>query len=176
MPNLPSHLERFNHLDLTLCLQFNRLAHFPVWCRTCRVISRACNGIFWYSLMAFMVAVYGYAALPTVGRMILASLLGLVIYNFLKIHTSRPRPCEVYASVSAAAPALDRFNFPSGHTLHAVSFSLVACSAYPQLAPLLYLFTALVAISRPVLGLHYPSDVLAGAVIGFCVSQLAIAL
>jgi len=126
--------------------------------------------------MVLMLAVDGYAAMPTVGRMILASLLGLAIYKWLKIRTSRPRPCEVYAAVSAAAPALDRFSFPSGHTLHAVSFSFVACSGYPQLDMLLYPFAALVAISRPVLGLHYPSDVVAGAAVGICVSQFVLAL
>jgi undecaprenyl-diphosphatase len=174
--NLPSRLDRFNRLDLALCLQFNSLADFPFWCGIFRVISRAGNGMFWYVLMALMVVIEGYAALPTVGRMVLASSLGLAIYKWLKIRTSRPRPCDVYAAVSAVAPVLDRFSFPSGHTLHAVSFALVACSAYPQLALLLYPFAALVAISRPVLGLHYPSDVLAGAAIGFCVSQLVIAI
>ena len=176
MLNIPSRLDRFNHLDLALCLQFNRLAHFPLWCRVFQVVSRAGNGVFWYTLMALMIAVDGYAAMPTVGRMVLASLLGLVIYKWLKARTSRPRPCEVYAAVCAAAPALDRFSFPSGHTLHAVSFSLVACSSYPHLALCLYPFAALVAISRPVLGLHYPSDVLAGAAIGIGVSQLVLAL
>ncbi|MEK7737966.1 MAG: phosphatase PAP2 family protein, partial [Pseudomonadota bacterium] len=69
-----------------------------------------------------------------------------------------------------------RFSFPSGHTLHAVSFTLVASAAYPVLAPSLWLYTALVALSRPVLGLHYPSDVLAGAAIGALLAQLVLAL
>jgi membrane-associated phospholipid phosphatase len=56
---------------------------------------------------------------------------------------------------------LDEFSFPSGHTLHAVSFTIVALAYYPWLAPLLVPFTAGVALSRVVLGLHYPSDVLA---------------
>lgn len=176
MLKTPLSLHRINHLDLALCLRFNRLAHFPVWCGTFRLISRAGNGVFWYTLMALMIVADGTHALPTVGRMLLASLLGLSIYKWLKTRTSRPRPYQVYAVISAAAPALDRFSFPSGHTLHAVSFSLVACSAYPQLAPVLYPFTLLVAVSRPVLGLHYPSDVLAGAAIGVAVSQLALSL
>jgi undecaprenyl-diphosphatase len=63
-------------------------------------------------------------------------------------------------------PPLDRFSFPSGHTLHAVSFSTVALFYYPQLGWLLVPFTLLVAASRIVLGLHYPSDVLVASVIG----------
>jgi undecaprenyl-diphosphatase len=47
-----------------------------------------------------------------------------------------------------------------------VGFSIVALAWYPQLAPLLLSFTVLVAASRVILGLHYPSDVLAAILIG----------
>ena len=50
--------------------------------------------------------------------------------------------------------------------MQAVSFSIVALAWYPQLAPLLLGFTLLVAASRVILGLHYPSDVLAAIAIG----------
>jgi undecaprenyl-diphosphatase len=72
----------------------------------------------------------------------------------------------VHQHIAAGTQPLDQFSFPSGHTLHAVAFTLVACSYYPTLAVLLVPFTLLVAASRLVLGLHYPSDVLAGAVLG----------
>jgi undecaprenyl-diphosphatase len=65
-----------------------------------------------------------------------------------------------------AGKALDRFSFPSGHTLHAVSFTLIICTALPVLALILVPLALLIALSRVVLGLHYPSDVLAGGVLG----------
>ena len=61
---------------------------------------------------------------------------------------------------------LDRYSFPSGHPLHAVSFSILLVSYYPGLAWLVIPFVVLVALSRLVLGLHYISDVLAGGLIG----------
>jgi len=61
---------------------------------------------------------------------------------------------------------LDEFSFPSGHTLHAVTFTIIALAYAPLLAPLLLPFALLVAASRVVLGLHYPSDVLAATLIG----------
>jgi undecaprenyl-diphosphatase len=61
---------------------------------------------------------------------------------------------------------LDYYSFPSGHTLHAVCFSVVAVSYYPALWWLLLPFTLLVVASRLILGLHYLSDVIAGALIG----------
>ena len=62
--------------------------------------------------------------------------------------------------------SIDEFSFPSGHTLHAVSFTTVAIAYVPWLALLLIPFALLVGASRVVLGLHYPSDVLAATAIG----------
>ena len=92
---------------------------------------------------------------------------GLPLYKLLKRGTARPRPCMTAGSgLRALVPALDTHSFPSGHTLHAVAFTLVLVPHYPPLAWALVPFTLLVALSRVVLGLHYPSDVLAGAALG----------
>lgn len=169
-----SPLPLLERADLALCVSCNRLGHRPVWREAFRVISRLGDGIAWYVLMIALPLIHGTAALPTVGRMALAGIIGLGVYKWLKHKTARPRPYQVYAAITVAAPALDCFSFPSGHTLHAVSFSLVAIAGFPQLAPLLYPFAALVALSRPVLGLHYPSDVLAGATIGAIVANFVL--
>jgi undecaprenyl-diphosphatase len=165
-----------NALDLALCLRCNRVSRHALLCHFFRIVSRLGNGVFWYSLMSAMVLVDGMQALPTVSRMVLAGLACLAVYKYLKTTTSRPRPYQVYVAIAAAAPALDRFSFPSGHTLHAVCFTTIACGAYPQLAAVLWPITALIAVSRPILGLHYPSDVVAGAMIGFGIAQIAISI
>jgi undecaprenyl-diphosphatase len=71
---------------------------------------------------------------------------------------------------------LDAFSFPSGHTLHAVAFTLVALGYWPWLASLLVPFTLLTATSRVALGLHYPSDVIAGAALGAAIGASSLAL
>jgi undecaprenyl-diphosphatase len=166
----------FGHWDLAVCIRCNRVSRIAFWRHFFRVTSRLGDGVFWYALMTVLPLLYGNEAWTTVARMVVAGALSLALYKWLKAKTSRPRPYQVYDAIAAAAPALDRFSFPSGHTLHAVSFSVVAIAGFPALAPLLLPFAALVALSRPVLGLHYPSDVLAGALIGCLVGNFALLL
>jgi undecaprenyl-diphosphatase len=120
-------------------------------------------------MLALLLAHGTDAALP-VAHMLGVGIVCTLLYRTLKQGTLRPRPYEVHAHIAAAAAPLDRFSFPSGHTLHAVAFTLVALAYYPALAPLLVTMTAAVAASRMVLGLHYPSDVLAGAALGAAVA------
>jgi undecaprenyl-diphosphatase len=92
--------------------------------------------------------------------------VGLLIYKLIKSTTGRARPYMLSNNIRLGTAPLDKYSFPSGHTLHAVSFTLIAISHYPELAWLLLPFAFLVALSRVILGLHYPTDVLIGGIIG----------
>ncbi len=84
----------------------------------------------------------------------------------------RERPFITHKAINRITAPLDRYSFPSGHTLHAVSFTITAWLIFPQLAVLLVPMALLIALSRVVLGLHYPTDVLAGAGLGGLLSAL----
>ena len=151
--------------DERLCVRLNGTLRFTLVLHGFRIISRLGDGIFWYSLAIALLLQYGRAAALPVLHMVFVGFVCTAAYKLIKRSALRPRPYEVLA-VIRGAPPLDPFSFPSGHTLHAVAFTLVAVMYYPSLAPLLVPFTLLVAASRVVLGLHYPSDVLAGAALG----------
>lgn len=144
------------------------------WCRRanhyCRhrrirhafaVISRLGDGAFWYALMGALVLLDGLDGLRASLHMAATGLMALLLYKGLKRWTRRPRPYAADLRIRAWVAPLDEFSFPSGHTLHAASFTIVALAYYPWLAPVLAPFTMLIGLSRVVLGLHYPSDVLA---------------
>ncbi|HVP09268.1 MAG TPA: phosphatase PAP2 family protein, partial [Burkholderiales bacterium] len=141
-----------------------------------RAVSWLGDGVFWYALMLALLLAEGAGAALPVLHMAVVGIACTLLYRALKRGTLRPRPFEVHAHIAAGATPLDRFSFPSGHTLHAVAFSLVASAHYAQLAALLAPMVLAVAASRLVLGLHYPSDVLAGAAIGAAVALASLAL
>src|SRR5262249_44090171 len=159
-------LERIARWDGALALRLNR-ASASAWIRMpFAMVSRLGDGMFWYSLMLALLLRFGADAVPAVGHLIAAGLVCTTLYKWLKRSTLRPRPYEAYPGIRLFGAPLDQFSFPSGHTLHAVAFTLVALAYCPWLAWIAVPFTLLVAASRIVLGLHYPSDVLAGALVG----------
>ncbi len=109
-----------------------------------------------------LVADGGFAA----AHLALTGGVGLLAYKLIKRHAVRERPFITHAAISCRAVPLDRYSFPSGHTLHAVSFAVLGAHYLPELAVPLAGFAFLVALSRVVLGLHYPTDVAAGALLG----------
>ncbi len=153
-------------LDGRVCVLANRWGARRMVGLFFRAVSRLGDGMFWYALMAVLALLGGHRGVLAAAHMAATGVTALLLYRLLKRWTRRPRPYRVCAGVIAHVPALDEFSFPSGHTLQAVSFSVVALAWYPPLAPLLLVFTALVAASRVILGLHYPSDVLAAIAIG----------
>ena len=138
------------------------------------IVSRLGDGLFWYALMLALVVLDGRRGLLAAVHMAATGLAALLLYRLLKRHTRRPRPFRTCPGVIAHVPPLDEFSFPSGHTLQAVGFTVVALAWYPLLAPLLVTFAVLIATSRVVLGLHYPSDVLAAVGIGGALGALSL--
>jgi len=166
-------LERMARWDGAIALRLNRTA-CRAWVRApFTIVSRLGDGVFWYALMLALLLKFQQDAAPAVLHMIAAGLTCTALYKWLKGKTLRPRPYETCPGLVRFAAPLDPFSFPSGHTLHAVAFTLVALEYYPVLAWLTVPFTLLVAASRVALGLHYPSDVLAGAALGAVVAALS---
>lgn len=167
-------LRLLNELETPVCRRWSQSSRQRWFFRPFALISRLGNGVFWYSLMVILPFVDGLYGLETALHMLLTSGVALLLYKRLKGMTQRVRPCHYDMDISAGVPPLDRYSFPSGHTLHAVSFSTVALSYYPQLAWVLVPFTVLVAASRIVLGLHYPSDVLVASIVGLALGYASV--
>ncbi len=167
------YLNRMHQFDSKVCVAVNHTSQYRLISDCFRVASRLGDGVFWYSLMVGILLIKGAEGLVPVLHMAFAGLVGTLLYKWLKGKTLRPRPYEVRQDIWLTGTPLDKFSFPSGHTLHAVVFGAVALSYYPQLSIIVIPFIVMVALSRVVLGLHYPSDVLAGALIGTAIAALS---
>jgi undecaprenyl-diphosphatase len=176
MSRLDATFERIQRWDARLCERSNRWLHYWPLLPGARLVSWLGNGIFWYALMLALLARSPRESAPAVLHMLLVGLVCTGAYKVLKRGTLRPRPYQTLRGVEPGAMPLDAFSFPSGHTLHAVAFTLVALEYWPWLAPILVPFTLLTAAARVVLGLHYPSDVLAGALIGALLASASFAI
>lgn len=170
-------VQRFEQAELKLCLCLNRSAGLPSVRELFRAVDWLGNGWFWYALIACLPGLYGRAGTVVAVQMLVTGAAGLAIYKLIKERAVRERPFVTHATISCVCAPLDRYSFPSGHTLHAVSFTLLMVHAFPAWLAPLAAFSGLVALSRIVLGLHYPTDVAAGAALGgaLAVSSMVLA-
>jgi len=135
-------------------------------------VSRAGDGIVWYLLMGALVLLGGTTGVHAAASMAVGGLIGLGVYKLLKRVLVRERPFVSHPGIECLTAPLDRYSFPSGHTLHAVLFGTLILSAFPGLYPVLLPFVGMIALSRVILGLHYPSDVAIGAMLGLVIAKL----
>jgi undecaprenyl-diphosphatase len=156
------------------CLRVNRWCAYRAVRLYFKAVSRLGDGVFWYAMMAALAVAGGPEGLHAAAHMAVVGGIAAILYRRMKGFFRRARPCHRDPAVRAWVAPLDEFSFPSGHTLHAVSFTLVALAHFPGFAPWLLPFTASIAASRVVLGVHYPSDVLAATAIGTALAGLAL--
>lgn len=176
MARVSEALAWLDQAELATCRRFNRVVRSAGLLRTFRVASRLGDGVLWYTLIAALALFFGAEGRKVALQCALAGASGLLLYRALKNVLVRERPYMTHTAIVCAGRPLDRFSFPSGHTLHAVSFTLVICTSLPLLALLLVPVALAIAASRVVLGLHYPSDVAAGGMIGALVGLVSMGL
>ena len=168
--------EWLDTFEVRLCLPCNHFARFRPVGVYFKVIGRLGDGVVWYAMLAALPLVYGKPAILPTLHMAMTALLGVIIYVLLKALLVRERPFASHAGVMAFAQPLNRYSFPSGHTLQAILFLVMLAHYFPDIALIMLPFCISVAASRVILGLHYPSDVLVGAFIGWLLARSSLSV
>ncbi len=139
----------------------------PRWVRL-YVISatRGGDGWLWYAMGLAILVLGGKERFQAVGAAGIASVLSILMFLWLKRLTGRRRPCQIEPHCWATLLPPDQFSFPSGHTMTAFAVAIPLSLFYPTLVIGLFFCALSIATSRILLGMHFLSDVVAGALIG----------
>lgn len=105
--------------------------------------------------------------------LLLALMLERSIYWALKNTLRRRRPADLLPDFSSIIKASDQFSFPSGHSSAAFLLATCLCLVYGGISAVVLVWACGVALSRVVLGVHFPGDIVAGGLMGTGLAVLA---
>jgi undecaprenyl-diphosphatase len=167
-------LKKINHFDVVAfqwCLSRKHAAKIAA---ISRWVSHSGDGIYYFIIgitLALFEKIYGQSFLSTG---LIAFTIELPLYVLLKNSIKRRRPDDVITEFVAFLIPSDKFSFPSGHTAAAFLMAALVAFYYPAFSPLAYSLASLIGFSRVLLGVHFPSDILAGALLGTFSTILAV--
>lgn len=160
--------------DLRLLLWCRKSHFYPHFIFAIRILSRTGDGY----MQVLLPLCYALLA-PEDGRaffylVAFAFAIERPLYFVLKNVLKRRRPPEVVDDFTSVINASDQFSFPSGHTMAAFLLATLCVMHIGAMATPLYFWATGVAISRVVLGVHFPSDTIAGAALGSGIAYLVV--
>lgn len=141
---------------------------------TSRYISRLGNGSV-YIFILLLVCFDAKQGTEFLYLCIFAFAIVWPLYLLLKNIVRRDRPSERLSLLLAVHP-LESFSFPSGHTAFAFAFAALLSEIYPVFGFIAYSIATLIGLSRVLLGVHYPTDTLAGALLGVACADVSMGL
>ena len=107
-----------------------------------------------------------------IGRIAAVSIILLIITTdqfssfFLKNLVGRIRPCNVFPDLNVLVTCTESFSFPSSHAVNNFGAAMFLTKIFPKYKWSFFTVATLMAFSRPYVGVHYPSDVIGGAIVG----------
>lgn len=146
------------------------------WCRhkLTRWVSRSGDGYSYVVIACVLASFSGRQSIPLIITLLFGFALEIPLFTLLKRWLKRPRPYQKFPSFQAVIMAHDQFSFPSGHTTAAFLFAGIMSAYFPAWYGLFYVWASAVGLSRILLGVHYPGDIAAGALLGSTLAWLAL--
>ena len=139
-----------------------------------RWISRLGDGYCYLILALLLIAFEVRHSSELLTAALTAFAVELPLYLLFKNTVRRNRPSDAIGGFNAFLAPADKFSFPSGHSAAAFLMATVIASFYPEYTLVGYSVAALIGSSRVLLGVHFPTDIIAGIVLGVGSASLAL--
>lgn len=166
------HLQAIQTFDETVILFIQAHFHNPVTDAIFPLITALGNaGIFW--ILSAVLLLF-FRKTRKWGLLLGIALAGTFVLNDLLIKplAARPRPCDLFPAIELLIRRPASYSFPSGHSASSFSAAVVLFHGNRRLGILALLLAALIAFSRVFLFVHFPTDILTGALLGSSVALL----
>ncbi|MGD1006320.1 MAG: phosphatase PAP2 family protein [Ignavibacteriaceae bacterium] len=155
-------------IDLSIFYFFNHTLSCGVMDKFFSIITNVNN---WYIAYIILLGISFFKGgrrgkIAVLGIILLIILTDRLSATLIKDIFHRLRPCNALQDVITPLGCNGTFSFPSNHAVNNFAAAIFFYKLFPNLKWLLFITASLVAISRVYLGLHYPSDILGGAIIG----------
>jgi undecaprenyl-diphosphatase len=160
------YIQHVTPVEADMMKRFCSLRSFPWITWVFKSASRLGDGSLWIATGIGLLAINHSHTQRVAFAAALAVGVSVLLFMGIKNLIGRPRPFEAWYGLTCMMAPPDKFSFPSGHTMTAFAVWGTLLIGLPSLSHL-YLFIAiLIGLSRVFLGLHYPTDVLVGALLG----------
>lgn len=165
-------IDRLSHLDKQLFLRCMKLCQHNWLTNIAKLISKTGDGYLQVLLPLTVLTAEAKIGVQIFKFAVIAFIIERSGYWLLKNTLKRKRPPSAIPSFSSVITASDEFSFPSGHTSGAFLLATLFYLFIPAVGISLFLWSILVGLSRLVLGVHFPADILAGAIFGSSIAYL----
>lgn len=161
-------------IDLGVFYFFNHTLSAPFLDKFFSIITNVNNWYIAYIILLGISFIKGgrKGKVAAIGVIILIIVTDQTGGHLIKELVQRIRPCNALPDVITPLGCTGSYSFPSNHALNNFAAAVFYYRLFPKLKWALFITACLIAISRVYLGLHYPSDVLGGAVLGIIFGYL----